>query len=271
MISYTDIGYQIAVEVINGDAPPLVFISGVQDDRTVWAPVLDSLRSSATTLVYDRPALGRSAPLTTEQAKEPHGCSHSADELRRVLDALGLQTPYILVGHSIGALAAIVQAARYPQHCAGLVLVDPSDPTLFTDVQGFSPSVSDDDRGTCFDWRMIDEDFSAAERPSLPAVVVASAEGRWHRECAPERYKPLSLAEVDARWQRWQRNVARQLHASLVVASEAGHRVHVEAPGLVAHVVDAVTAAVRTRRPVTLDRAAVQEVGGTPQDHLYAA
>lgn len=49
-----------------------------------------------------------------------------AEALRRVLGAAGLKPPFVLVGHSFGALLVRVYAGLWPAEVAGLVLVDPA-------------------------------------------------------------------------------------------------------------------------------------------------
>lgn len=62
----------------------------------------------------------------------------------------------------------------------------------------------------------------------------------------PESYQPLTMADVDTRWQHWQREMAQKLHATFVVATDAGHRVHSDAPELVASLVQAFIDAARS-------------------------
>lgn len=238
MLQHIDIGHRIAVEVAGDRDPVVVFVSGVQDDRTVWAEVRNHLRSPTTTLTYDRPGLGDSDPLPATDAASTHGTLHSATELEAILSAMNAPSQRVLVGHSIGAHIALTLASTTPELCSGLALVDPSDPTLFTDIAGFDPLVTDADHGTCFDWRKINEDYLSNTPPAVPTVIVASAVGRWLRTPDPEHYLPFTLAEIDARWQRWQTHMAQQVQGELVIAPEAGHRVHIEDPALVAAAID---------------------------------
>src|SRR5262249_32467555 len=72
---------------------------------------------------YDRAGLGWSDPPTA-----PLTMSRLVGDLRALLNAAEMPPPYILVGHSFGALIVRAYAARYPDHAAGLLLVDPLRP-----------------------------------------------------------------------------------------------------------------------------------------------
>lgn len=78
-----------------------------------------------------------------------------------------------------------------------------------------------------------------------------------------DRYAPYSMAEIDERWQRWQRSLATSLQAPLLVAHHARHYVHTEAPALVGRAVDAVVRAARDTKAVQLHLVDVDTAGGT--------
>jgi len=60
-----------------------------------------------------------------------------ADQLAELVAAAHIPTPFIYVGHSLGAVFAPIYYARYPSHVAGLVLLDPGDPRdLLEDFHG---------------------------------------------------------------------------------------------------------------------------------------
>lgn len=55
-------------------------------------------------------------------------CSDRVEEIHRVIAAVPIAGPYVLVGFSVGALWERLYAARYPDRIAGLVIVDHAFP-----------------------------------------------------------------------------------------------------------------------------------------------
>ena len=80
-------------------------------------------------LVYSRPGYGRSTPRAAEEAWGLDFLHRQAHEvLPALLQALGVDTraqPPWLFGHSDGGSIALLHAARFPQHVAGLVVLAP--------------------------------------------------------------------------------------------------------------------------------------------------
>ncbi|MGW5363323.1 alpha/beta fold hydrolase [Actinopolymorpha pittospori] len=264
MTRHVDVnGLKLAVEITGEAHPPVVFVTGLNDDRHVWDVLLSTLSVRTVTVTYDRPDLGDSDPLPQDEAALPCSYGDAADQLRALLDAAGVPSPRVFVGHSIGGLIIHVYAAQTPADVAGLVYVDATDPDLYADVTGFGPTVADNDLGMKFDWSLGLEEFRRSAVSQVPAAVVASSVGRWATAQSPEKYAPYTLAEVDERWQRWQHRLATSLRAPLLVAHDARHYVHTEAPALVGRAVDAVVRAVRDMNVVQLDSADVDAAGGT--------
>ncbi|MEQ4209621.1 alpha/beta hydrolase [Actinopolymorpha sp. B9G3] len=256
-------GLKLAAEIVGDGTPPVVFVTGLNDDRHVWDAVRSSLKARTMTVTYERPDLGESDPLPHASAGVAQSYGAAAEQLRSLLDAADVPAPRVLVGHSIGGLIIHVFASRWPDQVAGLVYVDATDPELYIDVTGFGPTVADNDHGMVFDWRAGLEEFTQVGVPHVPAVVVASPVGRWSTAKSPEKYAPYSMADVDERWQGWQRRLAGDLGAPLLIARKGGHYVHTDVPTLVGHAVDAAVEAVRGQTDPQFDPATVQSVGGT--------
>lgn len=104
-------------------APVVVFESGLGDGLSPWNSVASRVAKRAQVLTYSRAGYDRSTA-----SKAPREPATIAVELDELLQALSLRPPYVLVGHSIGALYVQAYAAAHPDRVAALVLVDPTHP-----------------------------------------------------------------------------------------------------------------------------------------------
>ncbi|MED1918355.1 alpha/beta hydrolase [Bacillus thuringiensis] len=101
-------------------APCVIFLAGMGDSCETWKIVHDRISQEASTLSYDRAGIGRSPAA----AVVPRTCRDLVEELYDLLQEIGVEPPYILVGHSFGGLVARLFASLYPQLVSGMVLVD---------------------------------------------------------------------------------------------------------------------------------------------------
>jgi pimeloyl-ACP methyl ester carboxylesterase len=118
-----------AVEMLLGGEghPVVVLINGSGGPLAGWQPVFAGIAAQATTLAYNRPGIGRSAP-----PAEPQTAATMVATLQRLLAALALAPPYVFVGHSFGGLVANLFARLHPQQVAGVVLLEATAPEDLT-------------------------------------------------------------------------------------------------------------------------------------------
>jgi pimeloyl-ACP methyl ester carboxylesterase len=110
------------------DAPLLVFLHEGLGSVAMWKdfPARQCAAVGARGLVYSRPGYGRSTP-------RPHAARWGLDfmhvqaqqVLPALLDALGVQAPYWLFGHSDGGSITLIHAASFPRRVAGAVVMAP--------------------------------------------------------------------------------------------------------------------------------------------------
>lgn len=108
--------------------PSVLFVHGAAHDHSVWALQSRYLaHHGCNALAVDLPGHGRSAgaPLPSIDA--------IADWLVRVLDALAVEEA-LLVGHSMGSLAALACAARHAPRVSKLALLGPAVPMGVSDA-----------------------------------------------------------------------------------------------------------------------------------------
>ena len=101
-------------------APTVVLEAALGGCSLGWVYVQRALAGEVPLLSYDRAGLGYSAagPL-------PRDLPRLIADLEAVLQATAAAPPYLLVGHSFGALIVRQFAALHPELTAGVILVDP--------------------------------------------------------------------------------------------------------------------------------------------------
>jgi pimeloyl-ACP methyl ester carboxylesterase len=124
-IEYRWIGANDAV------APLIVFLHEGLGSLSMWKDFPARLCAAAACrgLVYSRPGYGRSTPRAAEEAWGLDFMHRQAHEvLPALLAALAVDpeaTPPWLFGHSDGGSIALLFAARFPEHCAGMIVLAP--------------------------------------------------------------------------------------------------------------------------------------------------
>jgi len=93
---------------------------GIGEAIEPWIPVIRQLAAHTRVCAYERAGYGRSdgGPL-------PRTARRAAGDLSLLLSKLSLPPPYVLVGHSLGALHMILLAADSPQLAGAMLLLDP--------------------------------------------------------------------------------------------------------------------------------------------------
>ena len=106
----------------SGRQPALVFVHGAANDHSVWA--LQSryfAHHGWNMLAVDLPAHGKSGGIALPSVEA------IADWLGALLDAAGIARA-ALVGHSLGSLAVLECASRFPDRVEKLALLGPASP-----------------------------------------------------------------------------------------------------------------------------------------------
>lgn len=108
-------------------APLLVFLHEGLGSRSMWRDFPHRLCAAALCrgLVYSRPGYGRSSGPTERQRGADYLHRQAYEVLPRLLDALRVDEPVWLFGHSDGGSIALLFAAHEPQRAVGVVAVAP--------------------------------------------------------------------------------------------------------------------------------------------------
>jgi pimeloyl-ACP methyl ester carboxylesterase len=117
-------GRQIYLKCTGSGGPTVVFISGWAGDSSTFYAVAPTISTHTRTCVYDRAGLGESDPA-------PNGVrtiDESAQDLHAALTAAGITDQIVLAGWSYGGMIARTYAALFPDHVAGMVLIEATPP-----------------------------------------------------------------------------------------------------------------------------------------------
>ncbi len=245
------------IEKRKAGQPIVVFESGLGTPLDNWDTILNEVATFSPVIAYDRPGIGKSDP-----DQEIPTTKNVADKLRRILQSLKLEPPYLLVGHSLGGAYARGFALYYPAELAGLVLIDPADFTetntdwgLQFQALGFSQGKIDsmiikrkqesfrpnlkaplsiqEEEKVLFDLRKSDfAEMRNTPLPNIPTAIVTSG-GFYPAPNAPATDEVLFRAKMKYRISRWIDLMNTIPKGRFFYNASAGHFVHRDDPGLV--------------------------------------
>jgi pimeloyl-ACP methyl ester carboxylesterase len=114
-------GYKMHIYCQGSGSPTLILDAGGGDFSLTWSLVQPEVAKSTRVCVYDRAGVGWS-----ELGPNPPTIENRVAELHTLLTNAGIESPYVLVGHSIAGMYVRAYAFRYPEEVVGMVLVDSS-------------------------------------------------------------------------------------------------------------------------------------------------
>jgi pimeloyl-ACP methyl ester carboxylesterase len=244
-------GHRLCYAMSGDRAPTIVLETGLGAESAEWEPVQAAMQGGNRVLRYDRVGRGLS-----DCASVPRGASEMVEDLRELLQVVGVPGPYLLVGHSFGGLLMRLFAYRYRSLVYGLVLVDAMHEDQFEVFGPAFPEVSPSDppglkQMRAFwrsGWR---EPGSTPERIDFAASFAAVREieslGNLPLHVLTAGtfvntvfFPPERREELQVQWDRLQKrflklsSVATQSHVA-----DSGHFVQRERPRAVAAVIEA--------------------------------
>ena len=126
-------GYCLHLWCQGSGSPAVILDSGLAGNSLMWACALPLISRQTQACAFDRAGYAWSDPAPDGVPRTSLQIVH---ELRIALAGAGVPPPYILVGHSLGAINMLVFAYNFPSEVAGLILVDPSHPEMMERVPG---------------------------------------------------------------------------------------------------------------------------------------
>jgi pimeloyl-ACP methyl ester carboxylesterase len=104
-------------------SPVVVLTAGGSGWSVNWAKVQPAVAAMTKVCSWDPAGLGLSSP-----SAQPQTSDNLTSDLQAALKVRGIDGPYVMVGHSLGAYPSLLLTDRWPSRVAGMVLVDPSLP-----------------------------------------------------------------------------------------------------------------------------------------------
>jgi pimeloyl-ACP methyl ester carboxylesterase len=118
--------FKMHMQIQGTGTPTVVFEAALSGSSLDWHYVNQAVSSKTRTVAYDRAGHGWST--RSRNRREPE---QIVEELKDGLTTAGIEPPYILVGHSLGAMHTRLYARKYPDDVIGMVLLDPAHIEMF--------------------------------------------------------------------------------------------------------------------------------------------
>jgi pimeloyl-ACP methyl ester carboxylesterase len=115
-------GARVNLYCTGSGSPAVILDAGHQDWAPAWAVIQPQIAKWTRVCSFDRPGYGFSPA-----GPMPRTSERIATELHNALHAIGINGPYVLVGHAFGATNMRTFAFLYPHETRGLVLIDPDE------------------------------------------------------------------------------------------------------------------------------------------------
>ena len=116
-------GHSLHLDCSGSGSPTVILEPGAGEMSSALGWITPAVAGDTRVCVYDRAGRGWSEP-----ADSPRDGAQIATDLHTLLQRGHVPGPYVLAGHSFGALYTATFAARYPDEVAGMVLVDSTPP-----------------------------------------------------------------------------------------------------------------------------------------------
>ena len=204
-------------------SPTVVFEAGMGDTLNTWSRVLPDVARFAHVFAYDRAGSGQSSPGSGERSY-----AQLAKELHQTLEAQSIAPPYVLVGHSFGAVIVRAFAAAYPKEVSGVVFIDPmTDLALTAAEQAPDTRLGSAPAGVQTEFGFLQQDstkhfavMKAIPKPDVPMTLLVARSARpegWVKAVL-DRYSPWIMEREDS---------------SMTVTSNSSQFIQFEEPELV--------------------------------------
>lgn len=112
-------GLEIYYEV-TGSGSPIVFQSGYMGIHDIWKYQVEALKETHQCITHDNRGYGLSSK---PEYSSYYTMEKNAEDLKAVVDAVGIVEPFLLVTHSLGGMIALAFAEKYPEMIKGIIMM----------------------------------------------------------------------------------------------------------------------------------------------------
>ncbi len=174
-------GHELYMKCAGTGSPTVLHLHGAipepgPDPHTFVAGVQDRMKDTNRFCAYDR----RNVAHSDTVANDYQDATDVLTDLRNLLDAAGIEPPYVLLGGSFGGILAYVYANTYPDEVVGMVLLDSMFPDEMTLEYLFPP----EERFESF----VEEDRESMEQINHYAVMLRASEFIGKEPAIPVTY-----------------------------------------------------------------------------------
>ena len=124
--SYLVNGHRLYLNCVGTGQPTVVLFNGLGERTPSWSWVQQRVSATTRVCTFDRASEGWSGAGPARQ--DGHQLALDVHQLLRVARVPG---PYVLAGHSVGGVYALLYAKQYPRDVAGIALIDSATPYQF--------------------------------------------------------------------------------------------------------------------------------------------
>ena len=171
-----DNGRRLNLYCTGSGMPIVIFEAGLGDSTKAWGLVQPEVSKHTKACSYDRAGLGFS-----DASDVPGTAGNAEKDLGELLRVAKLPPPYILVGHSYGALILKLFTFENQKDVAALVLVDPSHEDIGKNIFAIHPEHHAENKQYLTDLRkcLVADSSRLAENGDLNSLCVGKAGPRY--------------------------------------------------------------------------------------------
>ena len=177
-------GHRLFVECQGSGSPTVVMLHGAFGaSSSDWIATQVSV-PEVRTCAYDRRNVAHS-----DTVPGPNTAHSAIDDLHGLLDAAGIDPPYVLVGHSYGGMLSLLYAGTYPEEVQAVLLVDATMPfEVDLDPPGIEERVKSELNGN-------------PEHIDFYGTFAAAAEAAEHLPVVPVTFMFATQQVLSADWE----------------------------------------------------------------------